>query len=58
MSDRKQKLYNDIVKKIKKQAQKETEKTPVSITEVKNVKNLFKINQNILWNYLQKKETF
>ena len=58
MSDRKQKLYNDIVKKIKKQAQKETEKTPVSIKEVKNVKNLFKINQNILWNYLQKKETF
>lgn len=58
MSDRKQKLYNDIVKKIKKQAQKETEKTPVSIKEVKNVKNLFKVNQNILWNYLQKKEIF
>lgn len=58
MSDKHQKLYNDIVKKIKKQAQKETEKTAISAQEVKNVKNLFKVNQNILWKYLQKKETY
>jgi len=58
MSDRKQKLYNEIVKKIKKQAQKESENTPVSLKEVKDVKILFKLNQNILWKYLQKKEIY
>ena len=58
MSNIKEKLYNEIVEKIKNQAKKESESVPVSLKEIKNVKNLFKINQNILWKYLQKKESF
>jgi|694.fasta_scaffold00773_49 hypothetical protein len=58
MANIKEKLYNEIVEKIKNQAKKESDTAPVSLKEVKNVKNLFKINQNILWKYLQKKESF
>lgn len=58
MSYSKEKLYNDIVKKIRNQAKKETISAPVSLKEAKTVKNLFKLNQNILWKYLQTKEMF
>lgn len=58
MSYSKERIYNDIVQKIKNQAKKDTESAPVSQKEAKTVKNLFKLNQNILWNYLQNKEKF
>ena len=43
MSYSKEKLYNDIVKKIRNQAKKETISVPVSLKEAKTVKNLFKL---------------